>query len=87
MTVAFNDGAERLKGQITLKWIKMGMANVRSTKSKELLIYNLIKEYDLNLPLVIETWLKLKSNDSDLLWKKSTCLNNNEKNGLCGQNK
>ena len=44
---AFNDGAGGLKGQIILKCIKMGMVNVRSFKSKELLIYDLIKENDL----------------------------------------
>ena len=75
--VAFHDGAEGLKGWIKLKRIKMGMANARSIKSKKLLISGLIKEKDLDLFLVTETWLKSESNDNDLHWKKSTCLNNN----------
>ena len=75
---AFHDGTEGLKGWIASKWIKMGMANVRSIISKELLIYDLIKENDLDLLFVMETWLKMESGDNDLLWKKSTCLNNNE---------
>ena len=56
----------------------MGIANVRSIKSKQLLIYGLITENDLDLHFVAETWLKLEGNDNDLLWNKSTCLNNNE---------
>ena len=65
--VAFHDGTEGLKGWITSKWNKMGMTKMRS-----------IKEKDLDLFLVTETWLKLESNDSDLIWQKLTCLNNNE---------
>ena len=83
VTTTFPDGAEGLKGWITLKWIRMGMANVRSIKSKELLIYDLIKENDTDLIFVTEMWLKSESNDNDLLWKKSTCLYNNEMKMEC----
>ena len=46
------------------------MANVRSVKGKELLMYDLIKEDDLDLLFMTEMWLKSESNDNDLLWKK-----------------
>ena len=58
VTAAFHDSAEGLKRCITLKWIKMGMANVRSIKNMELLIYNLIKQNVLDLLFITETWLK-----------------------------
>ena len=66
---AFHDGTKGLKGWITLKWIRMGNAKVGSIESKKLLIYNLIKENDLDLPFVTETWLKSESNDIYLLCK------------------
>ena len=55
--------------------IKFGLANVRSLKNKDQALLEYILEYQTDVFLVTETWLR----QEDDIWKQCSCLNPNGK--------
>ena len=57
---------------------RIGTINARSMKNKQEIIHETIEEYQLNITLITETWLK-NSQDNDI-WINSLELNNGKYN-------
>ena len=71
VTMAFHDGL--LKQCKSYQNVVFGMINIRSIKRKEEILSEVIKDENLYVLFVTETWLKTE-NDDDNLWKKATCI-------------
>ena len=69
----FHDGV-KLQNECDTHGLRLGMANIRSVKNKDLMVTKHMIDENIDAIVLSEKWLI--QNEDDQLWKKASCLAN-----------
>ena len=69
----FHDGV-KMQNECDTSGLRLGMANTRSVKNTDLMVARHMIDENIDAMVLTLTWLK--QNEDDQLWKKATCLAN-----------